>query len=457
MNNVPQTGLIILPPKPSDYKMGGETAIPMGIRLISGDWRPYKPTREAQYNYSFDTLSCTTFSALNIIETQIKYMIVNKMISDADIRYLELLGYLDAGWNINFSDRFTAIKSGTSIQGNDFVSVWDSIRKDGLLPEKDLPFGDCKNFTEYHDKSVITLEMEAKAKAIFKIFDFMYEWVTFDNNPDWSSNEITLMRTGLLQSPLHIAIPIEARHAVEMVAFDADNSYRTFDTYPPYDIDRPFSFPIHYSMKGLVVYKETLVLARTMKLGHRGDDVKRLQQILKELGFYSHAICTGYFGSITEMAVKSFQKAHKLVSDGIVGPKTLLALNSPVSENGTSTKLNRWCKAIEKHEGYFVGSRSYRNRNPGNLKFIGQKRATGKDAGGFAVFASYEDGFQELKDMLVRACKGESSIYKPTMTLTDFFRRYAPSSDDNDPDHYAKTVADYIGVPVSTQIKDLLE
>ena len=58
---------------------------------------------------------------------------------------------------------------------------------------------------------------------------------------------------------------------------------------------------------------------QTLKKGSKGEDVKKLQQLLK-------ITVDGDFGPKTEEAVKKFQKEHKLTSDGIVGPKTWEAL-----------------------------------------------------------------------------------------------------------------------------------
>ena len=57
----------------------------------------------------------------------------------------------------------------------------------------------------------------------------------------------------------------------------------------------------------------------TLKLGSRGDSVKLLQ---KKLGITAD----GSFGPKTEIAVKEFQKKHKLKADGIVGAGTWKAL-----------------------------------------------------------------------------------------------------------------------------------
>jgi len=72
------------------------------------------------------------------------------------------------------------------------------------------------------------------------------------------------------------------------------------------------------------VYKFT----KQMKQGDQHNEVKELQLYLQKLGHYpANSLATGYFGAVTKKAVVSFQLAHGLVGDGVVGPKTLLELN----------------------------------------------------------------------------------------------------------------------------------
>ncbi len=61
------------------------------------------------------------------------------------------------------------------------------------------------------------------------------------------------------------------------------------------------------------------------KYGSRGEEVRKIQSKLKELGYYSGAV-DGIFGSRTQSAVKAFQRNCGLTVDGIAGPKTLLYL-----------------------------------------------------------------------------------------------------------------------------------
>ena len=62
--------------------------------------------------------------------------------------------------------------------------------------------------------------------------------------------------------------------------------------------------------------------SRTLRRGDRGDDVKQVQEKLKELGLYSMS-ADGKYGPGTAKAVQAFQQANGLKADGIAGPKTL--------------------------------------------------------------------------------------------------------------------------------------
>ena len=64
----------------------------------------------------------------------------------------------------------------------------------------------------------------------------------------------------------------------------------------------------------------------TLSLSSTGQEVTELQKKLKELGFFSGE-ATGYFGPMTEAAVKAFQSSKGLASVGTVGPQTRAALN----------------------------------------------------------------------------------------------------------------------------------
>lgn len=96
------------------------------------------------------------------------------------------------------------------------------------------------------------------------------------------------------------------------------------------------------------------------KYGSTGAEVKRIQQKLKDLGYYNGSVDSIY-GSQTKAAVTSFQKACGLTADGICGPKTLLYLGldsgggSGNNTNFTDSDVELLAKVISaeaRGEGY---------------------------------------------------------------------------------------------------------
>jgi len=87
--------------------------------------------------------------------------------------------------------------------------------------------------------------------------------------------------------------------------------------------------------------KTTLRLMNQLKVGMTGDDVKLLQEILAtDPEIYPEGLITGYYGKLTEQAVKRFQKKAGLDQAGVVGPKTFAKINELLQEGaGSSGKV----------------------------------------------------------------------------------------------------------------------
>lgn len=75
------------------------------------------------------------------------------------------------------------------------------------------------------------------------------------------------------------------------------------------------------------------------KYGSRGDEVRQIQQKLKNWGYYKGAV-DGIYGSKTLEAVKYFQRKNGLTVDGIAGEKTLAALGISGASNSSSSSTN---------------------------------------------------------------------------------------------------------------------
>lgn len=80
--------------------------------------------------------------------------------------------------------------------------------------------------------------------------------------------------------------------------------------------------------------KETSITALS-KVGSTGDEVRRIQKKLKELGYLSGSV-DGIYGTKTKKAVISFQKNCGITADGICGPTTLLYLGLSGSSSASS-------------------------------------------------------------------------------------------------------------------------
>ncbi|SME90387.1 N-acetylmuramoyl-L-alanine amidase [Paenibacillus barengoltzii] len=63
----------------------------------------------------------------------------------------------------------------------------------------------------------------------------------------------------------------------------------------------------------------------TVKLGSTSGDVWDLQYRLKALGIFNEQL-TGYYGTKTQQAVRTFQSRYGLQVDGVAGPQTWKAL-----------------------------------------------------------------------------------------------------------------------------------
>lgn len=72
--------------------------------------------------------------------------------------------------------------------------------------------------------------------------------------------------------------------------------------------------------------------AQNLRRGASGNDVKRLQEFLKETPeIYPAGLVTGRFGPLTEAAVKRFQAKNGILETGVVGPLTRSKLNELLS------------------------------------------------------------------------------------------------------------------------------
>lgn len=88
----------------------------------------------------------------------------------------------------------------------------------------------------------------------------------------------------------------------------------------------------------------------TLRKSSRGNDVKLLQKFLRVYGVYPEGLVTGYFGPLTEAAVKRFQEREAIDTVGIAGPRTrgrMLEISHKKSEEQASKTASTTAEIVD--------------------------------------------------------------------------------------------------------------
>ena len=116
-------------------------------------------------------------------------------------------------------------------------------------------------------------------------------------------------------------------------------------------------------------------------------------------------------------------------------------------------RLSEFASAIKAHEGWFVGSRSYRNNNPGNLRWS-KYQAGIRD--GYAYFLTYQQGWDALIFDIRAKCTGNTKTeLGPDSTILEFCEVWAPSFDGNRPRQYAEFIASRLNLSIYSTLKEI--
>lgn len=190
--------------RPRDFVAG---TLPYVIRLLSGLWKPYLPPGEWQYSHFVDTMACVTFSLLNCLETQELFL---------------------TGKQINYSDRWIAMMSGTTMAGNYLAVVADTVRKYGLVKEESWPAPANYTWDGYY--AIPSPQKMAALKAEGQ------EWLkTHQLDYEWLGTDLATILKELKMCPLQIVKP---GHAIEGF-YEEGEVMHYFDSYSPFEKQIP--------------------------------------------------------------------------------------------------------------------------------------------------------------------------------------------------------------------------
>lgn len=272
------TGLVI-EVRDTDFQFGGVTKIKHENRNTTGDWEQFLPNSEKQRGL-FDTFACVTFSGLNAIETQLQWLIVNGLLTPEAMTFLVSNGYLDENGRPNCSDRFNAKLSGTVPgKGNSFQNVWDSFRKDGIVPEKAWPNNlDKLGRDEYYAE--IPQTVKDLGQEFLKYFEAGYEKVNQKDIPEALKHAPIQVGTATCSPWAGGIIPMcsaTPNHAT--MIYRVDGVYFDFDHYEPFYKRLAKNFRIPYAYK--------CVLSPLQSIGNDGEVVEISIKTVETNDFFS--------------------------------------------------------------------------------------------------------------------------------------------------------------------------
>jgi len=173
----------------------------------------------------------------------------------------------------------------------------------------------------------------------------------------------------------------------------------------------------------------------TLKYGSRGNAVVQLQQALITQGF-PVGKADGIFGPKTRQAVIAFQKANKLIVDGIAGKQTQSALYYQPTSRGALTRASYsstdlyWMSRIihaeaeaESYNGKVAVGNVILNRVRSNLFPNTVKEVIFEYYQGIPQFSPVEEGtiYNTPSDTSIQAAKDAFNGVKPVGTSTYFF------------------------------------
>ncbi len=200
------------------------------IALIPGpEAQSYLPPGELQAGLE-DFMDCASRAPDNTLEAKLTYLLVNDKLSRGTEKFFEKHRFA-ANDRVVVSDRFVAINSGTTRQGNSLKAPLEAIRKHGLIPKWMLPARADMTFDEYHDKRAITTEMRRIGKEFSERVIINYERLAA--NFFASTEDLVVCAGYAWPNPVDGVYPrVEMQPNHAYVIFGRNPKYDIFDNYP---------------------------------------------------------------------------------------------------------------------------------------------------------------------------------------------------------------------------------
>ena len=282
-----------------------------------------------------ETLSEGWLTSEILTETLMKFTMATEGLTEAQIEQnramLKSLGYSDEQIEGIFKLGDTATNAATKVKT--FTQLMDTLKESlqsGWTQTWEILIGDFEQAKEMWTKvsdvlgGIISSSAEARNKVLRGAF----------SDSTWGEFSKKIEEAGLNMSDFEESV----RKVAEEHGHDLDALIEKYGSFENAVKSGALSTDIlKKSLDGLQKTGNSVDLSgvtRTLRRGESGEDVKKIEAALKALGYdllgkdgkdYGHAD-DGYFGTLTEEAIKDFQKLNGLKVTGIVDEATLAAL-----------------------------------------------------------------------------------------------------------------------------------
>ena len=251
-------GFISVKPTDTDYihKEGSFGFVSKSKLLPDKNWKRFRSKAEKQKREQRETMACVTFSAMNALEELVNFYLQDDKDESKEIANIfKQFGLIKDG-EADFSDRYIAKLSGTTIRGNSQSRVANAIRHYGLVPE-DMWGWDTDNYYANVSKNVI-----AKGKELLEYIEFKYEWVNpseFNDVKIYAPIQTSMYyRPPSIKNGIYQYTGLRKNHAVVNDCYEDKKYDGIYNTYEPFDEKVAWNFNLGMGMLFTIKLKKKL-------------------------------------------------------------------------------------------------------------------------------------------------------------------------------------------------------
>ncbi len=323
----------------------GSTSEPGLVFIPQAERAEWLPLGEQQFDAYGDFNDCASRSPVNHMEALFTYH-YNHAMKPENKKWLEDNGYTQDG-KVTFSDRYIAVLSGTTRQGNSLKAPLEAIRTQGLIPKRLLPKTDTMTWQEYY-APVSQANKDLGAQFLTR-FSVNYEQVPQAQIGDLLTTDMVGVAGYAWAQPVNGIYPTQPasmgfNHAFLIYTLP---KYKIFDNYIDFsggytkDLAPDYTF-FDYGYRIYISAENAPkhLFLKNLTFGVTDPEVTWLQQALVSRGYAIPDAVTAYFGVETKQALFKFQNDNHITDDGShFGPLTRLALNTSPSQGAFNDLL----------------------------------------------------------------------------------------------------------------------